>query len=142
VKFWDASAIIPLLVEETITPAVLELYRADPLMIAWWGSEVECASAIARLERDGALSLQATSAALTRLDALSASWQEVLPVEPVKDAARRLLRIHDLRTADALQLAAALAAGEQHPGSLEIVCLDHRLAAAAQREGLRVARVG
>ena len=141
-KFWDASAIVPLLVEEVSSPALLELYRADPVMIAWWGSSVECASAIARLERAGALSLEAATESLARLDALSASWQEVLAVEPIKDLARRLLRVHDLRAADALQLAAALGASDQNPGSLEVVCLDSRLVAAAQREGLRLVEVG
>ena len=111
----------------------------DPLILAWWSSPAECASAVARLERSGALTLNAAGAALTRLDALAASWQEVLPVEPIRDLAQRLLRVHDLRAADSLQLAAALTASEQNPGSLELVCLDTRLAAAARREGLRLA---
>jgi hypothetical protein len=49
-----------------------------------------------------------------------------------------LVAVDGLRTADTLQLAAALAASEPNPGSLEVVCLDARLAAAAQREGLRL----
>lgn len=46
----------------------------------------------------------------------------------------RLLRVHSLRAADALQLAAAIVAAEGHPASLEIVALDDRLTAAARRE--------
>ena len=51
-------------------------------------------------------------------------------------------RQHDfsvpLRAADALQLAAAFAAAERRPASLEIVTLDDRLANAARKEGFAV----
>jgi hypothetical protein len=46
--------------------------------------------------------------------------------------------VHALRTADSLQLAAALIATNHDPATLEIVCLDARLATAAQREGFKV----
>jgi hypothetical protein len=52
--------------------------------------------------------------------------------------ASRLLRVHPLRAADALQLAAALAAAKGDPSSLDVVCLDQRLSEAARREGFRV----
>jgi uncharacterized protein with PIN domain len=55
VKFWDASAIVPLLMTEATTKAVQTLAEKDPTMIVWWATEVECAGAIARLERDDAL---------------------------------------------------------------------------------------
>ncbi len=54
-KFWDASAIVPLLMAETTTRAVQTLGAKDAAMLVWWATEVECASAIARLEREGAL---------------------------------------------------------------------------------------
>ena len=57
------------------------------------------------------------------------------PVEAARIAARRLLRVHALRAADALQLAAAVVASEGDPRSLEIVTLDDRLMDAARREG-------
>ncbi len=47
----------------------------------------------------------------------------------------RFLRVHPLRAADALQLAAAFTASERRPASLEIVTLDERLADAARKEG-------
>jgi predicted nucleic acid-binding protein len=50
----------------------------------------------------------------------------------------RFLRVHPLRTADALQLAAAFIAAEGRPSSLEVVTLDERLAAAARKEGFVV----
>jgi hypothetical protein len=46
--------------------------------------------------------------------------------------------VHPLRAADALQLAAAYAAAEQRPASLDMVTLDERLAIAARNEGFVV----
>ena len=69
---------------------------------------------------------------------LSVSWQEVVPSGAVRNVAQRLLRVHPLRAADALQLAAATIASEREPASLEFVSLDERLNVAAQREGFIV----
>jgi predicted nucleic acid-binding protein len=99
---------------------------------------VECASAIARLERQDFLSPREASEAALRLVALSESWSEVGATQAVRRVAKRLLRTHDLRAADSLQLAAALEAAEGRPASLAFVCLDDRLCVAAAREGLDV----
>ncbi len=48
------------------------------------------------------------------------------------------MRVHALRAADSLQLAAALIAANHDPATLEIVSLDARLATAARREGFKV----
>ncbi len=138
-KFWDSSAIIPLTVTEASTGAVRASAEGDPVMCVWWATEVECVSALARLEREGALTDTGMTDALQRLDQLAESWNEILPVVAVHSAARRLLRVHALRAADALQLAAAVVAAEGQPASLELVTLDERLAAAARREGFTVA---
>ena len=134
-KFWDSSAIVPLLVGEAMTEAMQVIAAEDPLMLVWWATPVECISAIARLERDGSLATDGATVALQRLDALAEGWNEVEPVEAARIAARRILRVHALRAADALQLAAAIVASEGKPGSLEIVTLDDRLLDAARREG-------
>lgn len=134
-KFWDSSALVPLLVRQAASGRMRAIYRGDPSLIAWWASRVECDSAIARLTRERQLSSAAARSATRRLDLLAANWQEVQPGDTLRDQARRLLRVHDLRAGDALQLAAALAASEQRPGSLELLCLDSRLASAAEREG-------
>jgi uncharacterized protein len=137
-RFWDSSAIVPLLVAEANTDAVREIAEDDPVMLVWWATQVECISAIARLEREGDLTTEATQDALDRLDALVEGWNEVQPVDAARRTARRLLRVHDLRAAGALQLAGAVVASEGHAASLEIVTLDHRLAEAARREGFVV----
>lgn len=140
-RFWDSSAIIPLVITEPASDAMRAIAKEDPVMCVWWASEVECVSALARLEREGALMAAATTVALERLDRLIDSCNELQPVAAVRAGARRLLRVHTLRAADALQLAAAVVAAEGQPASLEIVTLDHRLAAAARREGFTVASI-
>ncbi|MGD9932845.1 MAG: PIN domain-containing protein [Dehalococcoidia bacterium] len=141
-RFWDASALVPLIVEEPSTSALQEAAAADPLMVVWWGSEVECASAVARLERDGALSHQAAGEAFDRLTRLAAGWHEIDPGDALRETAVRFLRVHPLRAADALQLAAAFAAAERRPSTLEVVTLDERLALAARREGFIIVAPG
>jgi uncharacterized protein len=137
-RFWDSSAIIPLTVAEASTSAMRAVAEEDPVMCVWWATEVECVSALARMEREGASTDTTTTVALERLDLLTESWNEVQPVVAVRGVARRLLRVHTLRAADALQLAAAVVASEGQPASLDIVTLDERLAVAARREGFTV----
>lgn len=136
-RFWDSSALVPLLVLEATTAELTKLYPATEVM-AWWATEVECASAVTRLERMGSLGPGETTEALGRLRALAGSWHLVEPTETVKEIAKRLLRVHDLRAADSLQLGAALVASERRPASLELVCRDRRLSLAAEREGFPI----
>lgn len=117
-RFWDASAIVPLLLEEPGRDALLDQLDRDPTMLVWWGTPVECISAMARRERDGALSLPNASSALERLRSLARAWHEVLPSEAVRSTAQRLLRVHPLRAADSLQLAAAVVAADRDAASL------------------------
>jgi uncharacterized protein len=135
VKFWDSSAVVPLLVPEVMSGSMQKLYASDPVVVAWWTTEIECTSAIARRQRLGQLREDVVSEAVVRLNALRAGWHEVEPSEEVRESAKRLLRVHDLRSADALQLAAAVFAAEARPSTLEFVSLDDRLLAAARREG-------
>jgi len=140
-KFWDASAIVPLVLTEPTTKAVQTLAEKDSTIIVWWATEVECASAIARLERDDALDDTAATQAFQRLRQLAQTWHEVDASDPIREAAVRFLRVHPLRAADALQLAAAFIAAERRPSSLEMVTLDDRLAAAARKEGFTLIEV-
>jgi hypothetical protein len=138
VKFWDASAIVSLLVQEQQREAMLTLLEQDDVMLVWWATPVECTSAIALRERDGALTAAQAAASLERLRYLKRRWHEVLPSAVLRDLAERLLRVHSLRAADSLQLAAAIIAAEREPVTLDLVSLDDRLNDAASREGFRV----
>ncbi|MGH8633352.1 MAG: hypothetical protein ACRET7_04380 [Burkholderiales bacterium] len=138
IRYWDASAIVPLLMAEARTEILEALRTGGGGMATWWGTPVECASAIARMEREGSVDHRSASLALRRLGELHNGWIEVAPGQWIKEHAMRLLRMHALRAADALQLAAAILASRQQPSSVEFVCLDKRLAVAAEKEGFRV----
>ena len=140
-KFWDSSAVVPLLVDEEMTAVLMKRARQDRELVVWWSTPVECAAAIARLERDGAPG-DRVAEAFARLDELAAAWSEVEPHPDVRDVARRLLRVHPLRAADALQLAAAYLAAEGRPSTLEIITLDDRVRQAAAKEGFVLAPTG
>ncbi len=137
-RFWDSSALLPLVVREATSKTVLSTYNADPSVVAWWGTHIECASALTRLERDDRLAGAVLTVALGRLAEFAAAWHEVQPVAPVRQTAIRLLRVHDLRAVDSLQLAAAIVAAEGQPAAMSFVTLDDRLAMAADREGFPV----
>ena len=133
-RFWDSSAVIPLLFQESASGKLQKLLAGDRQMHVWWATELECISAIARREREG-LASRSVSAALERLSQFREDWSEVLPSAAVRETARRLLRVHPLRTGDSLQLAAASVLAREGPFVVEIVTLDDRLRLAASREG-------
>jgi uncharacterized protein len=138
VKFWDSSAIIPLCLNEPASKALQDLVRTDPDLVVWWATRAECVSALSRRMREGALGTTAELQAKAVLSALSTEWSEVLPTELVRQRAERLLMVHSLRAADALQLAAALIWAAESPADYEFVCLDLNLRQAAYREGFTV----
>jgi predicted nucleic acid-binding protein len=107
VKFWDSSALVPLCVAQPTTQRARAVHREDPDVVVWWGSVIECASAISRVHRDGFLSEKDVVAAQATLAHLRTTWFEIQPGDSVREQAIRLLRLHPLRAADALQLAAA-----------------------------------
>ena len=137
-RFWDTSALIPLLVDEPARDRLMALLEEDSEVLAWWGTPVEIASALARREREQLVTAEQVMAALAAARTFSESWHEIVPSDAVRRTAGRLLRTHPLRAADALQLAAALVAADHDPASLEMVCLDERLRLAARREGFTV----
>lgn len=104
----------------------------------WWGTPVECVSAFARLRRQGELIAAGLGRARDLLDRLAEDWSEVGPSLEVREHAVRLLGLHPLRAADALQLAAALVWANRRPAGQPFVCLDARLREAARAEGFLV----
>ncbi len=129
---------MPLLVVETTTRSLQALARRDSDTLVWWGSQVGCASSLARLERAVLLDVKGAALAFDRLKQLADGWREIEPSEIVRENALRFLRVHPLRAADALQLAAAFLAAERRPSSLQVVTLDERLGDAARREGFEL----
>ena len=76
-KFWDSSAIIPLLVREAASDRVRRIVSEDSDMLVWWGTPVECTSAVARRERDAHLDSETAALALERLRALAPSCSSI-----------------------------------------------------------------
>jgi predicted nucleic acid-binding protein len=126
-----------LIIEEPNSLRARELFEQDEHMAVWWSAPVECASAFARLRREGVFTAAEEIDAFRALDQLRAHWFEVSATEEVRTQARRLLRTHRLRAADALQLAAA-ALWMVQLDSYEFVSFDTLSRAAAELEGLVV----
>jgi len=134
-RFWDTSAIVPLIVEQPISARCRALRRSDPAIAVWALSRVEAASALHRLVRDGVMERGAVTVALKRADAMFARFVEIIALDSVRERAERVLAVHALTAADALQLGAALALVSDRPRRRGFVTADERLAQAAEAEG-------
>jgi len=138
VRFWDSSAVVPLLIQQERSSRAAAWVSGDDAMVMWTLTPVEVVSALRRLVREGALSEDAARVAEVRLGEMLDRSHIVIDVEAVKSLAARLLRLHPLRAFDALQLGAALHWTEGSPQGRTLHTLDNRLAQAAEREGFLV----
>jgi predicted nucleic acid-binding protein len=136
--FWDSSGLVLLATHQRATTRATAIRRARPRLVVWWGARIEVRSALERLRRTGDLDAGARDAAALRLDALLRAAVEVEPTDAVRSRAERALEAHDLRGADALQLAAALEWARDRARGRSFVCFDDRLARAARVEGFDV----
>jgi len=137
-RFWDSSAVIPLLVPEEASSVCHELFAQDPLIVFWWGTPTEIDASLCRKLREGSLTTSQFVGARRRGESLFRTGFELNGTKGVRNAAYNLLRLHPLRAADSLQLAAALEFEGGRFIDLEFVCLDKRLREAAMAEGARV----
>lgn len=137
-RFWDTSAVVPLLVEEPRTATTAALFADDRDFALWWATPVECASGLTRLVREKRLDEDGLDLAIARLDALLERGVTIEPCDTIRAEARRLLRVHPLRAGDALQLAAAIELRGSPTLRQQFVTYDERLALAARREGFSV----
>jgi predicted nucleic acid-binding protein len=139
--FWDTSAIVPLCFSEGASPAAQELVGTHRKLVVWWVTSIEAFSAAQRLIRQRHLSTEDSYGFLARLQYLRSRWNEVVPSEEVRFAAERLLRLHPLKAADALQLAAAIVWADNRPHGHVFVVADGPLSEAALKEGFTVKRI-
>ncbi|MDA3874105.1 MAG: type II toxin-antitoxin system VapC family toxin [Kiritimatiellae bacterium] len=137
-KFWDSSALVPLLIEEAESKRMETLLAEDPSLVVWYGTSAEIESALMRRLREGSLSDEDERLARRKFQMLEASWSEVQPTEPVRNRALRLLRVHPLRAANAFQLASALVACGENTRNFVFLTSDVRLRDAAHKEGFDV----
>jgi predicted nucleic acid-binding protein len=138
VRFWDASAVIPLVVNESETDYCLRALAEDREILVWCLTWVEATSALCRRLREGVLGEQDFRDAKTRLASILQGVYEVRAIDAVRKRACRLLEVHPLRAADASQIGAALVACRDEPEKLALMCFDERLKVAAVREGFLV----
>lgn len=137
-RFWDSSALVPLVVEEERSRWCRALRRENPTLVVWALTRTEMVSAAQRLRREGLLDSSGLASAMRRLDLLAKHWTEVEAFASVRERAERLLGAHPLAAADALQLGAALVMVEERPRKKGFVTADERLAEAARAEGFSV----
>lgn len=137
-RYWDTSALVPAIMAEAGTELVDDWLRSDEGICTWGMTRVELSSAIERRAREGVLSSVQRREALRLVADLISTANEVVDLEAVRVRAVAVLARHSLRAADAAQLGAALLVSEGGLRNLPFVCLDRRLAEAANREGLDV----
>ncbi len=137
-RFWDASAVIPLLVEEATSETMSSLLREDRETVVWWGTWAECTVAISRFVRENTLNENDDATARFILGLLALTWTEVKPTNDIRSLIEILSRDHPRKTADLLQLAAALRWCEGDSLNKGFVCLDKQLRRAAESEGFDV----
>lgn len=137
-KFWDTSALTPLLVHEEDSSMRERQLREDPVVLVWFGTPVEIESALNRRKREGSLTGEDLARTRERFEKLVETWVEVEPTHVVRERALRLLRSHSLRAADAFQLAAALVACGERTRGFAFLTSDRRLLEAAENEGFVV----
>ena len=137
-RFWDSSAIVPLLVRQEATSKMEGEYRSGVPIAVWCLTGVEAWSAVCRLRREGRIGSPEVRVARSRLQGLTTTWVELDDWRSAAVRAQRLLELHPLRSADALQLAAALILVAERPEKVPFVTLDEHLAGAAEREGFEI----
>ncbi|HEX4321892.1 MAG TPA: type II toxin-antitoxin system VapC family toxin [Acidobacteriaceae bacterium] len=135
--FLDATAFIKLFVQEAGTDAVIRLMEAteDNRKLLSAGTPLEIYAALKRRERCGGIAPADGEAARTilRVEAARMVQQPLNPA--VLEAARQVLDRHELRSAEALQLGAAIVAREMFQGmEVVFVSADPRLLEAAKIE--------
>src|SRR5262245_55195540 len=118
-RFWDSSAIVPLLVAEQVSKFIRSIYEQDSGILVWCLTPVEVIAAVSRKVRDHRLSTAESTEVFGNLDKLRVNWNEVDSILEVRSRAERLVRVHPLRAADSLQLAAALVAANENPTRLD-----------------------
>lgn len=135
--FLDSTAFVKLFVQEAGTEAIIRLMEAteDNRKLISAGTPLEVYAALKRRERAGAIAPEDAEAArnILRVEAARMVQQPLNPA--VLEAARQVLDRHELRSAEALQLGAAVVTREMFQGmEIVFVSADQRLLDAAKEE--------
>jgi predicted nucleic acid-binding protein len=134
IAFWDSSALVPLCVRQSNSPRAVSLYKSYEAIV-WWATPVEIASALARLVRMKHLDPISSAKSRQLAGDLANAWSVIQPSDALRARATWLVDRHDLRAADAFQLAAALVWCEGAPRGEVFLAADVRLREAAVLNG-------
>jgi predicted nucleic acid-binding protein len=137
-RFWDSSALIPLLIREKSSEELGHLLANDHQIVASIITPIEIQSALWRRRHHDELDVDQHTEAEQTFAKVSEAWSEVSDIFSTRQIALDLITRHVLRAADALQLAAALVACGHDPTHLPFVSLDRDLIVAARAEGFTV----
>jgi predicted nucleic acid-binding protein len=138
VAFWDSSVLVPLCITE-LQSAQAESWFAQFKTAIWWATPVEMIGALCRAERAGRISSAEYRQAKAKVHAIEGESQIVLPGRKLQSQAYAMLERFQLRAADSLQLAAAMAWCEESPRDNVFLSFDDRLREAAEALGFAVA---
>src|SRR2546428_5985217 len=95
--FWDTSALLLLICRQPESQRARAVQRTHRTISVWWGTRIECHSALQRLIREGHLSGLEEGKAFRSLEKLVDQWVEILPSEEVRHSAERLIKLYPLR---------------------------------------------
>jgi uncharacterized protein len=137
-RFWDSSALIPLLVREKSSETMRAILVTDRHIAASVITPIEIESALWRRRHHDDLDAEEHSAAEETFAELTRSWSEIGDILIVRGIALDLLSRHMLRAADAIQLATAVIAAGSNRVPIVFITLDRDLAIAARAEGFAV----
>src|ERR1039457_5009350 len=88
--FWDASALVPLCVRQSVTPLAISLYKTYDVVV-WWATPVQIASALARLLRMKQLDSRDWSKASDLAQNLSGLWSVIQPSDSLRATSMQLV---------------------------------------------------
>jgi len=137
-RFWDSSALVPLMIREISSEQMRNLLANDADIVVSVITPIEIQCALWRRRHHDELSVDQHAEAEEAFAKLSESWSEIDDILAARQVASDLIKRHVLRAADALQLAAALIAAGDNLRHLPFVTLDKDLADAARAEGFPV----
>jgi uncharacterized protein len=139
IAYFDSSAIVPLLVDETGTAAAGRIWDHADRVVSIRLARVETRAALAQATRLGRISPQQLRTSKHALDELAAQLDFVEIDEDLVDRASDLAEQLSLRAYDAVHLAAARRVLGQ---DLVFVAGEWALLAAARAIGINVAPIG
>lgn len=130
--FWDSSALVKLLIEESGTDVAVVLWDESARVVASRLAVPEMSAALAAGERGGRVDRARARVARNEWHRYLAALDVVEISSKIAEDAADLAMAHPLSGADAVHLATALALRD---GELVLATWDRRLAAAAVAEG-------